>query len=334
MTDKILDLCAIQDLWMRREARLDKLYVKTPAIDRAMDLLVDFCKSGYRGPERSACCFLVTGLTNAGKSRLFSSYCERPECQPDGELLPVVRFSAPTPFNLPDFLAEFLIALRTRSFAESQKVGQMKRRVVNMLHERQTRLVMVDEFQHIIDKKGGNSPYWAADLIKTLILDNAKVPMVMNGLPVTEEIFTRNTQLLSRRKGIVRLVPDGWNDDPVGQEQFKVAISLFERAADFPGKAKVGEAKLALDSDPVAERIHRATGGLRGNLYNLFKQATELGTKRGATSLSLDLLAEAHAILSDAGPNWKNVFTVKVLPPIEMPDDSRVTKLHKRGRAA
>lgn len=330
MTDKIL----IQALWERRSARLDRLYVKTPALVQALGLLEAFCENGYRGPERTACCFLVSGPTNAGKSRLFSSYCERPECQPDGDLLPVVRFTAPSPFNLPDFLAELLTALKTKSFVETQRIGQMKRRVINMLRERQTRLVMVDDFQHIIDKKGGNSPYWAADFIKTAILDGAKVPMVMNGLEATEEIFTRNTQLLSRRKGIVRLTPDGWYDDPVGQEQFKIAIGIFERAADFPERAKVGEAGLALDSDPVAERIHRATGGLRGALYNLVKQATELGTKRGATSLNLDLLAEAHAILADAGPGWTNVFTVKVLPPLETPDASRVTQLHKKQRAA
>ena len=210
MTEKPLDLCAIQDLWRRREARLDRLYVKTPALDQAMVLLDAFCENGYRGPERTACCFLVSGPTNAGKSRLFSSYCERPECQPDGDLLPVVRFTAPSPFNLPDFLAELLTALGTKSFVETQRIGQMKRRVVSMLRERKTRLVMVDDFQHIIDKKGGNSPYWAADFIKTTILDVAKVPMVMNGLAITEEIFPRNTQLLSRRKGIVRRGPDGW----------------------------------------------------------------------------------------------------------------------------
>jgi len=334
MTDNVPDRTAILALWEHRKARLDRLYVKTPAISRALELLVDFRENGYRGPDGSACCFLVSGLTNAGKSRLFSSYYERPECQPSDDRLPVVRFSAPSPFNLRDFFAEFLLALKTRDFAERHQIGHMKRRVVSMLAERRTEMVMVDDFQHIIDKKGGNSPYWAADTIKTMVLDGAKVPMVFNGLPITEEIFTRNTQLLSRRKGIVRLAPDGWTDDPVGQEQFKVAISVFERAADFPERAKVGEAKLALDSDPVAERIHRGTGGLRGNLYNLFKQATELGTKRGASSLSIDLLSEAHAILSDAGRDWVNVFTVKVLPPIEALDDSRVTRLHKKKKAA
>lgn len=84
----------------------------------------------------------------------------------------------------------------------------------------------------------------------------------------------------------------------------------------------------------MAERIHRATGGLRGGLYNLFVQATELGVKREAAFLDLNVLAEAHAILADAGPGWVNVFTAKVLPPLEPQDDSRVTNLHKKRRAA
>src|SRR3954464_12547572 len=99
MTERTLDLVETRALWERRQARLNKLYVKTPAIDRAMELLVEFRENGYRGPERDAMCFLFSGPTNAGKSRLFSSYCERPECQPEGDYQPVVRFTAPSPFT-------------------------------------------------------------------------------------------------------------------------------------------------------------------------------------------------------------------------------------------
>jgi len=334
MSDTVAELVTLQDPWARRKARIDKLYVQTPDIVDALDRIKAFRTNGYRGPDGTATCFLVSGPTNAGKSRLFTSFCDRLDAQEDGERIPVVRIRVPTPFNIRDLLAELLIALRTKDFATSHKLGQMQRRVVAMLHARQTELIMMDDTQHIIDKKGGNTPYWAADMLKTLILDGAKVPIVFNGLAVTEEIFEQNTQLKSRRRGIVRLAPDGWYDDPVGREQFKLAVSWFERAANFPQLAQVGAERLALDSDQVAERIWHATDGLRGNLHGLFSQAAELGTKQEANALTLQLLAEAHAILSDAGPGWKNVFTVDVLPSLVKQDDSRLTKLHKPRRAA
>ena len=332
MTDRTPDPAIPAEI-ARRKARLDRLYVKTPEIDQALELMHELRTGGFRGPDGSANCLLVAGPTNSGKTRLFRSYCDRPDAQRDGDRIPVVRFTVPTPFRDRDFLAALLLALGTRDFAESHRIGRMKRRVVDMLAARGTRLIMMEETQHIIDKKGGNSPYWAADMIKEMILDDAKVPVAFNGIRVTEEIFHRNTQLLSRRKGILRIEPDDWAD-PIGRERFKAAVNVFERAAGFPGKASVGEAGLGLDLDPVSERIHRATGGLRGGLYNLFVQATELGVKREAACLDISLLAEAHAILADAGSGWTNVFTAKVLPPLEPQDDSRVTKLHKKRRAA
>lgn len=334
MTDTVSLILTVQDLWLRRKERLDNLYLKTPEVTRALELLTAFRENGYRGPDGTANCFLVSGPTNAGKSRLFTSYCERGDAQPHGDELPVVRLRMPTPFTNRSFLGELLTALLTRDFATSHDIGQMQRRAIAMLLARKTQLIMMDDTQHVIDKKGGNSPYWAADMFKTLILDGAKVPIAFNGLPITEEIFSRNTQLLSRRRGLVRLAPDVWYESQVGRDHFRTAVAWFEKAADFPKKAQVGAAKLTLDSEQVAERIWRATNGLRGNLHNLFSQATELGTKRGAESLTFDLLAEAHAILSDAGPGWKNVFTVSVLPPLVTLDDSRVTKLHKGRKAA
>lgn len=333
MTDNTLDLNPILAALQRRQARLNRLYVRTPEIDAFLELIHDFRGGGYRGPDNSACCLLVVGPTNSGKTRLFRRYCDRPDAQSEDEHIPVLRFTVPSPFRDRDFLAAILLGLGTRDFSESHRIGRMKRRVVEMLAVRKTGLIMMEETQHIIDKRGGNSPYWAADMIKEMILDGAKVPVVFNGIAVTEDIFRRNTQLLSRRKGVLRLGPDDW-DDFEGRERFKASIAAFEMAADFPEKAEVGPERLPLNSDQVAERIHRATAGLRGSLCMLMAQAMELGTKREARSLSLDLLAEANAILSDAGPGWKNVFTTKVLPPLEQQDASRVTKLHKRGRAA
>ncbi len=316
----------------RRKHRLDRVYIRNPEIDRALERIDELRRSGFRGPDGLAFCALVVGPTNTGKTRLFRKYCDRPDAQPDGDRIPVLRFTAPSPFNDRDFLAKMLLKLGTRDFAESHRPGRMKRRVVDMLAARQTELILIEETQHIIDKKGGNSPYWAADMIKECILDDAKVPIVFNGINVTKDIFTRNTQLLSRRKGVFHLEPDDWAN-PLEREQFRAAVNVFECAADFPEKATVGSGKLPLDSEAVAERIWRATGGLRGSLYTLFAQATELGVARGDLSLSVELLSEANAILSDGGPGWINMFTVKVLPPINVIDESRVTKLVKRGRA-
>ena len=160
-------------------------------------------------------------------------------------------------------------------------------------------------------------------MIKELLLDRAKVPVVMSGIEVASQLFLRNSQLKSCRKGVLHLHAHDWKN-PLEREQFEVAISAFEQAARFP--KRVDFIKIGL-----AERIHRATDGVIGNLCELMEVCIEMGIRQGKEAIDQDLLAVAHASLNYSGRGWTNVFTVAVLPPIDAPDESRVTKLHKKA---
>ena len=79
MTDSTLDLTIPAEI-ARRKARLDRLYVKTPEIDQALELVHALRTGGFRGPDGSANCLLVAGPTNSGKTRLFRSLLRSARC--------------------------------------------------------------------------------------------------------------------------------------------------------------------------------------------------------------------------------------------------------------
>ena len=323
MTDHAAEL-AIQNEILERLEKLSLLYVKTEEITTALDKIHALRTTGFRGLGKDAYCYFVVGPTNCGKSRLFSTYCQRPDAQPEGDISPVVRVSLPSAIqNVQEFHACLLRGLGTLSFRGKHSKDQMEDRIVERIKTREVRLVMLEETQHLLDKKSGMLGYWGADVIKELLLDRAKVPVVMSGIEVADQLFLRNSQLKSRRKGVLRLHAHDWSI-PLERQRFEVAIRAFEKAARFPKRVDLVEIGLG-------ERIHRATDGVIGNLCNLVEVCIAMGIRQGKEAIDQDLLAVAHASLAYTGRDWKNVFTVAVLPPIDAPDESRTTKLHKKA---
>jgi len=317
------DNTAIEAEIQRRLEKLSALYVKTNDIVGALESIQTLRTYGYRGLRKEAYCYFVGGPSSTGKGRLFSTYCNRPDAARNGEFMPVVRFSVPPALkNVTEFEGALLRALGTMPFAGSHTKAVMEDRIVHLLEAKRVEVILIDEVNHFVDKKLGNLAYWGADVIKTVILDRAKVPVIMNGIEVADQLFLRNPQLMSRRKGVLRLFAFEWNI-ALERAQFQEAIKLFEMAARFPKKYGLAESGLS-------ERIHRATGGVIGNLCRLVETCVEMGIKQGKDGIDQDLLAVAHASLADGGRGWTNVFSVAVLPPFLAPDESRTTKLHKK----
>ena len=174
-------------------------------------------------------------------------------------------------------------------------------------------------------------PYSATDVFKSDILDEAKVPIIFAGLPVTLEMFQMNPQLESRRHDTVSIVAYD-ADDVSSWQQIKVLIMAFEIASGF------GNAVLSED-DGLLRRLHVATnGGNHNAVYKLLVEATgdnpSVAVKRQSKGFIQDVLATAAAKRADLrNKDWVNPFTVDNLSQIgRMPDKVRVTAL-KEERA-
>jgi hypothetical protein len=325
------DLMEINALIATRHAALGKVYIQTPTVKEGLEAIHSLRLFGHRPPDGRAMCGTLWGSTNSGKTRLFAEYMKREDTKGTEDVYPVLLVSLPKPFGLAAFYNRILVECGGHDFSGGKSPEHVAQRMKHFLKERKVELILAEELNHIVDQTLAEAkrPYWAADQIKLHILDEAKVPVFFNGIAVSEKLFTRNTQLHSRRQDKVEFFPFRWEDE-LERERFKLIIEAFDKAAAFPVRIGLGEpARL--------QRIHRATTGVPGEVYNLFHKAIEIGTKRQADAIDMSILAEAHAARANAGPGWVNILSVPVLPPLAMPDDSRVTKLHqdeprRRGR--
>jgi hypothetical protein len=210
----------------------------------------------------------------------------------------------------------------------------MTGRVQHLLRRRSVELVILDEFQHLIDRNrpGHLIAYDAADWIKSLL--NARIcPIVLSGIELSETILKANVQLHRRCMSVSRLEPMafGTSDE---RRRFRAMLATFDQALPLDERSN-------LCNPDLAQRVHVATDGLIGRVSQLLISACRLAMRDGLSRLSANVLGDAWASsvtvssesIGTASPRMTNPFRTKVPPqPEPIPDQSRVTRLTSRGR--
>lgn len=309
----------------QRQAQMAKVYVRTPQVERALKLIHEVRTAPLR-PSGGAVCGIVAADTGWGKTMILDRYASRADVQPDGTRKPIVKFSMPARFSFLALAASALAAVDARPLP-GQDFNAQWARFCHYLRERQVELLLVDEANHLVDRKGRDAkiPYAATDVFKADILDGAKVPIVFAGLPVALEMFNLNPQLLTRR--LEPILIDRYDpDDAASWESFKLLIGALELAAGFLGSS-------VADDEALLRRLHIATrGGNHSAVYYLFYEAVAVALRRGRTGFDQDVLATAAAKRADpTDKRWVNAFSGSgQMWPERLPDETRVTTLHKR----
>lgn len=306
-----------------RVDRVMGVYVRTPEVKLANELIARTLVKRRGGGE--ALCGLITGLSGCGKSRIFQLYmASQPPTAPD--TMPLLVFETPSPFTMKAILDAMLDAMGVEGFPGRHDIVQMRKRVLYYLDKLKVRMIFMEEVQHIVDRKERTAkiPYWALDFIKLYLLDKAKVPIVMNGIPTAKDIFVINGQMEQRREGTVELTPYD-STDAIRRKQFMLLLEKFEVEAGFPTAFLKGD-------DALCRRVLRATDGIHGLVAKLMADATEIGIRKGAPGLTVEVLALAYARRATPEKGWVNPMLVDVAPPAKVPDETRVTPLHKRRK--
>lgn len=314
----------IEALIARRVQAVNQVYVTTPKMREAHELIARTRTA--RRQDGAACCCLIYGESGVGKSRIFDMYLAN-QPLPEPGTVPVLKVRTPAPFSMLAFPAAFLAAMGKPVIA-GQDQAKMFDRVRKHLSELRTEVILLDEASHVVDrkKKGGAIPYWVTDTIKLNLLEVAKVPVAMNGVPAAVDLITMNPQLWNRRTGVLEI--KGYDPtDALDWQRFLTLLELYERAAGFPQRVFPA-------NEYLARRIHWDSDGINGRIASLVMRAVELATRKGSDSLTKEAFAIACAERAIPGKNWKNPFLLDVLPRKEDADESRETLLHKRKKAA
>lgn len=231
-------------------------------------------------------CLALVGESRCGKSRTLEHILNKnlPIRCDEGLRVPILRAkveSNPTVKSLAEILLHNLGDPMSEKGTENSKTNRLKK----LLIQADTKLLMLDEFQHFCDRKGKKIQHHVADWLKNLV-EELQIGLVVSGLPYALAILKNNEQLGRRFLAPIMLKRFDW-EIPSERQEFLEALYIFqERLSDFDMPE--------LTSNMMAFRMYCATGGLIGYLVKLLREMVTIAALGNKISITLDDMALAH----------------------------------------
>lgn len=235
----------------------------------------------YAEDAKEPICLPIIGESRTGKSRSLENLeMAHPRLRTaEGMHVPVFSVRTPAKPTVKGLAERMLHTLGDPKFGKGTE--QVKTyRLQHLLSECQTRMVVVDEFQHFVDKGSSKIAYHVADWLK-MIVGESKVAIVVSGLPNCIDVLRANEQLAGRFMAPVVMPRFKWNVADHRAEFAGILAAFHEQIAlhfDLPD----------LSSDEMAFRFHCASGGLMGYITKILRTAVWMALDENRRSISLE----------------------------------------------
>lgn len=303
-----------------------ELHIEYDAIRYAREKIHQFRMLG-RARAGEARCAILYGPTGAGKTRCVDVYVEEENqaardrgCKVD----PVRKIELPAKCT-PKALNEFLLRELGSAMGARESTALSTVRIANGIVHQEWELIILDEVQHLFRHNTPSVAYEVSDHFKQL-LNAAGCPILFVGMQEIERILEVNKQL--RRRSAPAIVLKAFDfemqDD---RHTFRAILHEFDQALPFDDLA-------GLDELDLARRVHFATGGAIGEVWQLLFDASVVAKERNARTLGIDHLRmafEAHRLSSE--DRKLNPFSAEKLPEKSRPRDTSHGILQgKRGK--
>lgn len=269
----------------------------------------------------------VIGESRTGKSRALEECATKyPSIRnADGLHQPILRVKTPSKPTVKGLVEVMLRSLSDPKFdkgTEQARTGRLE----TLMRGAETRMVMIDEFQHFYDKGSHKVMHHVADWLKILV-DDTKVALIVAGLPSCGAVLDQNEQLAGRFLAPIRMPRFDWKIAG-HREEFVGILGAFQESLadhfDVP----------ALDTPEMAFRCYCGSGGLIGYLTRFLRQAVWNAIDERCRSITLEDLARAHdeSVWSRNGlPDVAAPFSRKFAT---LPSDELVARVLRIGTPA
>lgn len=260
-------------------------------------------------------CLCLSGRWGVGKSTLVETYAEAfPRYETEyGTKIPVFYMETPSPVTVKGMAAAMLEELGDPG-AHSGPLWSMNSRLVNFIRDCEVRLVILDDFHHLIDCETNKILQKVSDWLKVLI-KCTRVPFLVVGIDGQVDQILKANKQLSRLFIHKTLTPFIWDTrEKKHIEEFAQFISYAEHILDM---------KLTdeLSKPDILFRLHYATDGIINNIMNLFRKAVRLSTAEndGQRVVALKNLSDAYIERLLDHINKPNPFRTGKLELLELP---------------
>ncbi len=281
-------------------------------------------------------CMLLIGYTGYGKTTIANHYAEQHArvLSEDGTIVPVFYSMIPSNATIKGLACRLLEDLGDPLYDRGTTIS-MTSRLCKLLKECKVELIILDEFQHLIDRDSDRVLRSTADWLKD-VLNRTRVPIVLMGMPSANSILTANPQLMRRFANKLELKAFNWNPDKE-RDNFLRFLIMMEKATSLPQPS-------ILHSNETAFRIFCATRGVVSYIKKLISKAAEIAYVKNLDRITMESLALAYDDELALTDNMPNPFLVAhenlQIPSLEQSfcnSSDAATKKRKhrgKGRAA
>lgn len=228
-------------------------------------------------------CMIVTGDTGVGKSTLIKTMLSRhpPSRQEDGVNIPILIASVPLPATIGGLYTSLLTALGA-PFPDRGKIEYKRLRLVELLTRCHVRMIILDEFQHLVERGTRQRIEAVADAIKSLI-NQTTLPFILVGMPAACAVLEYSPQLAGRFPLSAEISVFNWLEQPASFERL---LKCFEQALPFKKPS-------GFNDETMPARFYLATGGNFRSFTTLIRDAS-----RTALMLSCVRIEREHLVNS------------------------------------
>ena len=245
-------------------------------------------------------CLALLGETGTGKTRLLRRFIEThpPIVHNEHTEVPALYLAVPPRSSVKALASLLLKALGSKFWDRGHEVERTHQLLV-LLRGCETRLIILDEVNHLADRGALKTHYHVGDWIKQLI-GESHIPLVLAGTRSGESLVDANEQLADRFGERIYLRPFGVATES-HRAEFAMVIDAF--------KTVLGRVKLMDLEGDMLMYFAFATGGRLRDIRGLLLQCVDLLEESKTGVITKDVLAAAFSrrIYVDAPPK-RNPF--------------------------
>lgn len=262
----------------------NNIYISYPRFKEIIGA-IEYCHHFSSCKDEPECMFL-SGSTGVGKTTIYRTYASRYPRQITlkGTMIPILAVTIPAPATVKAVVSKLLWQLGDPAY-DKGTIGKQTIRLIGLIKDCGVQMLILDEFQHFIDRDSAKVLKTVSDWLKTLILDT-NLPIILIGLPEAEQILQLNchSQLSRRFANRCYLGPFVWQPD-LGKE-FRTFLHLLASQLPLESASHLSELDLA-------RRFYYASDGVVAYVMKLVRYGTYLALQQHREQLDLDILAVA-----------------------------------------
>lgn len=267
----------------RRKEHVKSIIIHHPKYNEMLEQLENmlYMCEGAVSPDQ----LFIYGPSGVGKSTVTKEFTDRHPSEwvntPTRKFrrIPVLHVIVP-PKATPKTLASKILYQMGDSFHSKGTEVQLTSRIHHFIRELEIKMIILDEFQHLINSETDHVITTAANWVKTFSEESA-IPIVLCGMPNSINIFVKEEQL-DRRYSYKEPMEAFQYTDAKEIINFRAFLDKVEEELPFADSSNLADKKLA-------DKLYYISLGIPFYIMKLLEFGTEVALKEGE-----DKITESH----------------------------------------